>query len=364
MSVLTVLGARPQFIKAAPVSRRLREAGVREWLLHTGQHYDPSMSGDFFDELDLPAPRWNLEVGSGPPGWQTAQMLSGIEEAITQAKPRLVLVYGDTNSTLAGALGAVKAGVPLAHVEAGVRSWNRAMPEEHNRVLTDHCASLCLCPNAGAVENLAAEGIREGVYEVGDPMLSALRAVQSRPVALPEGLAKLRGPYAVATVHRPYNTDDPEVLARLIEVLSALPYPVVFPVHPRTRARLGLLSDAACGQLATGNIRLVDPLGHGALITLLAGATMVLTDSGGVQREAYWLAVPCVTLRPETEWPETAADGWNVVAYERAAIYAAATRPRPTVAPVVGEGRADERIVERIVQQLAASALVRRESTE
>lgn len=341
MTVLTVLGARPQFIKSAPVSRELRRHGLREWVLHTGQHYDPSMSAVFFEEHGLDEPRWNLAVGSGPPGWQVAEMLMGVEAAIQETEPDWVLVYGDTNSTLAGALAAIKQGVPLAHVEAGVRSYNLDMPEEHNRVLTDRCATLRLCPNEAAVANLAAEGIRDGVHVVGDPMLAAM-------LALDVGPSPRADTYAVATIHRPYNTDDPEVLSQLVEALAALPFPVVFPVHPRTRARLGGLPDSVCARLASSGVQLVEPMGQRALLSLVRGAQVVLTDSGGLQREAYWLGVPCVTLRPETEWAETASEGWNVLAREPAAILAAATRARPQTPPQTGPTDAHVRIVEHL----------------
>ena len=311
MKVATILGARPQFIKAAAVSRELRKQ-VDEVLVHTGQHYDGNMSQVFFDELDIPPPKYNLGIGSGGHGTQTGAMLAAIEEVLLKEKPDRVLVYGDTNSTLAGALAAAKLHVPVAHVEAGLRSFNRRMPEEINRVLTDHVSDLLFCPSETAVANLTAEGIRTGVHRVGDVMREALMhavAVARRRSDVLERLGVRAGGYALATIHRAENTDDPARLERLVSALQeiSLHLPVIFPVHPRTRGKLHLPK-------ASGDLRLLEPQGYLDMVLLEAGADVILTDSGGIQKEAYWLRIPCVTLRNETEWVETVQQGWNVLA--------------------------------------------------
>ena len=342
MRVATVVGARPQFIKAAPVSRAIRAAGCEEVLVHTGQHYDRQMSQVFFEELDIPPPAVDLEVGSGSHGQQTGTMLIRLEEVLAARRPDWVLVYGDTNSTLAGAIAAAKLRIPLAHVEAGLRSFNRDMPEEHNRVLTDHCSDLLLCPTRTAVTQLAREGIERGVHLVGDPMYDAVlenldRARERTAVAAAHGLAP--GGYLVATIHRPYNTDDPAVLAGILEAIESIGEPVLFPVHPRTRARIGALTGAP----RLSRTILLEPLGYLDLLRLQSEARMVLTDSGGVQKEAYFLGVPCLTLRPETEWVETVEAGWNrLVGSDPTAIVAAARSFAPAGArpAVFGDGRA------------------------
>ena len=324
MKVVPVVGARPQFIKAAPVSKALREAGHREFLVHTGQHYDYGMSQVFFDELGLPEPDINLGIGSGPHGKQTGQMLTGIEEILLAEKPDWALVYGDTNSTLAGALAACKLHIPLAHVEAGLRSFNREMPEEHNRVLTDHCSDLLFCPTQTAVDNLRREGITQGVHLVGDTMYDAVlqfsEIARQRSTILKDlGLEPKK--FLLATVHRPANTDDPENLRNILTAFAEIEEPIIFPVHPRTRQKineLGLLNPKPKTSAETGrsiqNPKYIDPVGYLDMIQLEQAARMILTDSGGIQKEAYWLGVPCVTLRNETEWVETVQAGWNILA--------------------------------------------------
>ena len=332
MKVVTVVGARPQFIKAAPVSKALREAGHTEFLLHTGQHYDYGMSQVFFDELGLPPADFNLNVRSGNHGQQTGQMLIGIEEALLKEKPDWVLVFGDTNSTLAGALAAVKLHIPLAHVEAGLRSYNREMPEEHNRVLTDHCADLLFCPTKTAVENLVKEGLTNGIYEVGDPMYDAIlmfseKAKQRSTVMKDLGLKK--DGYLLATIHRAYNTDNPQTLKEIISILSQTDELVIFPIHPRTRQKLQEygFQDVT----ALGNLRLVDPLSYLGMLILEQNARMILTDSGGIQKEAYFFRIPCLTLRSETEWVETVSNGWNLlVGVDRERILAGLSHSFPT----------------------------------
>jgi UDP-N-acetylglucosamine 2-epimerase len=313
MKTVTVVGARPQFVKAALVSEALRQVGIEELVVHTGQHYDDNMSAVFFSQLRMAPPALNLEVGSGPHGHQTGVMMSRLEPVIAERKPDWVLVYGDTNSTLAGALVAAKLHIPVAHVEAGLRSFNRAMPEEINRIVTDVLAASLLCPTQTAVDHLSREGITAGVHLVGDVMLDLLLA------ALPEAsrgrvLADLDvapGRYYLATIHRAENTDDPERLHRLMEALEQAPLPVIFPVHPRTRTTLQSSGWTPC---AENRLRLIDPVGYLEMVQLEANAHAVLTDSGGVQKEAFFLGRPCVTLRHETEWVETLEGGWNVLA--------------------------------------------------
>jgi UDP-N-acetylglucosamine 2-epimerase len=311
MKIVTIVGARPQFIKAAAVSRELRKRG-HEYLVHTGQHYDYDMSGIFFDGLELPAPDINLEVGSGLHGAQTGAMLRGIEDVLLKERPQWLLIFGDTNSTLAGALAASKLHIPIAHVEAGLRSFNRRMPEEINRVVADHLSQLLLCPSETAVKNLSAEGITRGVHLVGDVMLDVLRwacqraekksdAILSRFELEPKG-------YLLATMHRSENTDDPKRLSAILEAFNACDEPVLFPVHPRSRR---MIENGRC--VLKPHVRMIEPLGYFEMVTVTNSARLVLTDSGGLQKEAYWLGVPCLTLREETEWVETVAAGWNTL---------------------------------------------------
>ena len=346
MKVVTVVGARPQFIKAAPLSVALAEAGHREVLVHTGQHYDDRMSEAFFRELPIQKPEVNLEVGSGAPGWQVAEVLTRAERVLGELRPDWVVVYGDTNSTLGGALAARKCGLPLAHVEAGLRSFNREMPEEENRVLTDHCSDLLLCPTPTALENLAREGLAARARHVGDTMFDAVRRylplARERSDVLHE-LGLVPGGYFLATVHRNYNTDDPETLARLVGALAGLDLPVVFPVHPRTRARLAELP----GKPAAG-LRLIEPAPYLDTLLLQAEAVALLTDSGGMQKEALFVGTPCITLRPETEWVETVESGWNVLVGsdpERLRDAIAGLRVPERTPELFGDGHAAEAIV-------------------
>ncbi len=349
MKIVSIVGARPQFIKAAVLSRVLRRSH-EEVLVHTGQHYDPLLSDIFFSELDLPPPERHLGIGSDTHARQIGRMLEAIEEVLLVERPDRVLVYGDTNSTLAGALAAAKLGLPLAHVEAGLRSYDRSMPEELNRTLTDHCADLLFCPSSIAFDNLAQEGISAGVHLVGDVMydsvLQQAESLDSRSLAR-WGLSA--GEYALATVHRAANTDDTERLRSILEALGRLGEPVIFPVHPRTRKAM-----LAAGLEAAANVRLAEPLGYREMLALEKNARCILTDSGGVQKEAFFFAVPCVTLRNETEWPETIDCGWNALAgCDAELIVEAAARPRPSGAPpqVYGDGHAAERIVEILDSQ-------------
>jgi len=280
-------------------------------LIHTGQHYDTSMSGVFFGELHLPAPDVHLGVGSGTHGAQTGAMLIALEPALLAAKPDCAVVYGDTNSTLAGALVAAKLGIRLAHVEAGLRSFNRTMPEEINRVVSDHLADLLFCPSGAAVETLSAEGRTHGVHRVADTMIESLNDAVSQSgdaSALLERIGVAGKGFVLATVHRAENTDDPARLGAIVDALSRANEPVVFPVHPRTRQALDAMPSRP------GGVTLIDPVGHLDMVRLERAARLIVTDSGGVQKEAYWLGVPCVTVRDETEWVETVQAGWNTLA--------------------------------------------------
>jgi UDP-GlcNAc3NAcA epimerase len=347
MRILSVVGNRPQFIKSAPLSLALRNK-VEEVVLHTGQHYDPELSQVFFDELGLEPPKHRLDAGSGSHAEQTARMLPGIEAAILQEKPDGVLVYGDTNSTLAGALAAAKVGVPVAHVEAGLRSFDRTMPEELNRMLVDRLSSLLFAPSDRAVANLEAEGLTTGVHQVGDVMLDAnlklAPIARERSTALAEaGVAP--GEYLLLTLHREANVQAP-VLGRIVEALNAIEEPVVFPVHPRTAQAI-----AEQGLVLGGHVRARPPAGYLDFAALASQARLILTDSGGVQKEAYWYEVPCITLRENTEWVETVELGWNrLVGSDPNAILAAVAEagPGPEHPPLYGDGRAASLIADAV----------------
>ncbi len=344
MKVLTVVGARPQFIKAAPVSRELRQVAT-EVLVHTGQHFDANMSDVFFEELGIPKPDYHLGIGGGSHGAMTGAMLASLEAVIQQEKPDWVMVYGDTNSTLAGGLAAAKLHVPVAHVEAGLRSFNRQMPEEINRVLTDHLSTLLFAPTETAVRHLANEGITRGVHQAGDVMLDATRLFLDRAEANRSRFDMLdldSGSYVLATVHRAENTDDPARLREILGAFGALAEPIVMPLHPRTRKQLD-----AFGLDLPGNVRAIDPVGYLDMLLLESRAKVILTDSGGVQKEACFLEVPCVTLRDETEWTETVEAGWNTLAGAdaeriRTALSEVRRPSRPLAA--FGDGRASRRI--------------------
>ena len=354
MNVVSVVGARPQFIKAFAVSRELRPAH-NEILVHTGQHYDEEMSDVFFDELGMPEPDYNLGVGSDSHGRQTATMLEGIEEIIETEEPELVLLYGDTNSTLAGAIAASKIEPLVAHVEAGLRSYNREMPEEINRVLTDHASDFLFAPSESAAETLAGEGITDGVHVVGDVMYDAIlwaRDVAQRESDVLERLELEPGEFILSTVHRAGNTDDCERLEAIVEGLSNAPLPVVLPIHPRTENRL---KEYGLWERATDIITIVDPVGYLDFVRLLDASARVATDSGGVQKEAFYLDTPCVTMREETEWIETVECGWNVlVGADREQIVEALQAEQETKAQATpyGDGTAAEAIVEVLGEYL------------
>ena len=346
MKIVTVVGARPQFIKAAALSRVIRNdyvSKIDEVLVHTGQHYDDNMSKVFFEELDIPHPKYNLEISGGQHGSMTGRMLEAIEKVLIQEQPDWLLIYGDTNSTLAGALAAAKLHIPVAHVEAGLRSFNMRMPEEVNRILADRVSSLLFCPTQTAVENLKAEGVTKGVHNVGDVMYDVALFYRDRARQHSTVLDRLglnHGAFALATCHRAENTDDP---ARLWQILTALvelaaEQPVVLPLHPRTRKLVA--ENGLSSQL--NKLLVTEPLPYLDMVALEQAARMVLTDSGGVQKEAFFYGVPCITMRDETEWVETVDTGWNrLVGADRIRILAAARDPHRLSAQTKPYGNGD-----------------------
>lgn len=367
MKLLTVVGARPQFIKAAMISRAIiahnqtASAGsfIEEQILHTGQHYDPNMSEIFFTQLGIPEPAVNLNINGGSHGEMTARMLVRIESEILARQPDMVMIYGDTNSTLAGALAASKLHVPVAHVEAGLRSFNRRMPEEINRVLTDHLASLLFCPTLTAMENLVREGITQGVHHVGDVMYDAALVfadIAAKKSTILKELGLTSGQYLLATVHRAENTDDPERLENILRAFDELSrsFPLVFPVHPRTREKMKN-SAFRISNSGLQNIRLIDPVSFIDMVQLERNALCILTDSGGIQKEAYFHGVPCVTLRNETEWVETVIAGWNQVvgANAKRISRAVGLAHKGRGITEYGEGACSEKIVELMVRRVA-----------
>ena len=346
MRILSVVGARPQFVKLAPIAKALT-GRAEHIVVHTGQHYDELMSDVFFRDLGIASPDVNLAVGSGAHGAQTAAMIVGLESVFEKYRPDWVLVYGDTNSTLAAAITAVKIHLPLAHLEAGLRSFNRRMPEEHNRVLTDHAADLCLAPTERAMEHLAREGLADISVLVGDVMTDVLFEVRDRVAGLPlpPDLAIEQGGYFVSTLHRADNTDDPEVLSAILGGLAAVDRPVLLLAHPRLVA----LAEKHGIPLAQGSVRAASPVAYPELVNLVRNSAGVITDSGGLQKEAFLLGVPCTTLRTETEWVETVELGWNVLVHSDFAELAdVVTRPAPlpTDAAPYGDGHAATRVVD------------------
>jgi UDP-GlcNAc3NAcA epimerase len=345
LKIITVVGARPQFVKASVVSKILRNKH-EEILIHTGQHYDYEMSKAFFDVMNIPQPDYNLEVGSGPHGWQKARMLEGIEKIILERKPDLMLVYGDTNSTLAGALAAVKLHVPIAHVEAGLRSFNMSMPEEVNRRLTDHISKLLFCPTSTAINNLNNEGITEGVHLVGDVMYDAALQYSKLKTDILERNGLKPKDFLMLTVHRPSNTDNKENLERILGAMEG--QNVIFPAHPRT---VNILEKH--GVKVSKNIKIIKPVNYIESLCLIKNASKLLTDSGGMQKEAYFFGTPCITLREETEWVETLEEGWNILTgADRAKIINAIDNFNPDGErkACYGDGKAGEKIV-RIIEK-------------
>lgn len=354
--IITIVGARPQFIKAAAISREiLKHPGkIEEVMVHTGQHYDPNMSQVFFDELEIPAPRYNLEISGGGHGAMTGRMLEGIEQILLVEKPDWVLIYGDTNSTLAGALAAAKLHIPVAHVEAGLRSFSLRMPEEVNRILADRVSTLLLCPTETAVENLAREGVTQGVHNVGDVMYDVAIYYRERARAGSRILQTLgldeKG-FALATCHRAENTDDPARLEGIIGALAEIAgdMPVVLPLHPRTRK---LLQQSGLEHYLAA-LTVVEPLPFLDMIALEQAARLILTDSGGVQKEAFFYQIPCITMRDETEWVETVSLGWNcLVGANRRRIVAAAfsSGPGNRVERPYGNGSASKMIIDELLR--------------
>jgi len=353
VKVLSVVGARPQFVKLAPVSRALRAAGADHVVVHTGQHYDARMSDVFFDDLAIPAPDVHLGVGSGSHGFQTGRMLVELDPVLEQHNPDWVLVYGDTNTTIAAALAAVKLHLPVAHLEAGLRSWNRQMPEEHNRVLTDHASDLLLAPTALGMANLVREGLADRSVEVGDVMADICLRVRdlvagTRPAAVRAQVGD--GDYVLATLHRPANTDDQGRLRGVIGALQAFEVPVLLAAHPRLVSR----AQGAGIELEGGAVRTLPPLAYPDMVAALVGAAAVVTDSGGLQKEAFLLGTPCTTLRTETEWPETLQGGWNVLLPgEPSELGDLALRrpPAERIGHPYGEGHASEAVVQALTSR-------------
>src|SRR5216684_664072 len=350
MRLASIVGARPQFVKVAVVSRALRQQH-EERIIHTGQHYDYNMSAQFFEELEIPAPDYHLECGSGPHGAQTGRMLEAIEKVLIKERFDAVIVYGDTNSTLAGALAAAKLHIPVAHVEAGLRNFDQSMPEEINRVVSDHLSRRLFCPTEAARRNLNNEGITQGVELVGDVMYDLLLQVQPELAERTERLLRTLHltpqSYALVTVHRAVNADNPEAMRGIADGLNRLEMPVIFPVHPRTRARLERYAITW-----EKHIQLIEPLGYLDMMALGKTAYRILTDSGGLQKEAFLLGVPCVTLREETEWVETVETGWNVLVGTRwQEIVKAVDKPEPEPPRhnPFGEGDAAVRIAHTLV---------------
>ncbi len=365
MKIITIIGARPQFIKAAPVSRVIKQYNetsldedcINEIIIHTGQHFDKNMSDVFFEQLEIPVPEYNLGVKAVSHGAMTGRMLEKTEAVLMAEKPDMVMVYGDTNSTLAGALAASKLKIPVAHIEAGLRSFNREMPEEINRILTDHISDFLFCPTLQAVKHLMSEGITKGVFHVGDVMYDA--ALQAAQLADKSGGTMMKfglepKHYFLVTVHRAENTDDKERLGSILLALAELnkTQKVVLPLHPRTADRI---SGFGLNDIA-GKLNLIDPVSFLDMVCLEKNASIILTDSGGIQKEAYFHSVPCITLRDETEWTETIDAGWNILAgAETNRILAAAAQEKPAAGSYIseyGDGRSAEKILNCILNNL------------
>ncbi len=352
--ILTIIGARPQLIKAAMVSRALKNAGIREDIIHTGQHYDHNMSAVFLQEMGIPEPVVNLGIGGGSHGAQTADMLKEIEAYLLRSsvKPKYLMVYGDTNSTLAGALAAIKLGIPVIHVEAGLRSFNMEMPEEINRILTDRISSLLFCSSPVGINHLKNEGISEGVYDVGDVMHDAVIAFSGIE---PENntlvnFVKSNTDFALLTLHRPSNVDTLERLQQVMDALGTVDIPILWPVHPRVSSKLDKVN-------LPENVTTIAPLSYTQIVWTLAKSKKVLTDSGGLQKEAYWLKTPCITIRNETEWVETLDNGWNILAGNRLDELAQLFKLKPTAdwKPLYGDGKASEKIASIIKDNMNGS---------
>jgi UDP-GlcNAc3NAcA epimerase len=355
-TIATIIGARPQFIKEAPVALALRKA-FKEIIIHTGQHYDRNMSRIFFDDMAIPEPDYNLNIGSGPHGVQTGRMLAAIEDVLIKEKPDYVLVYGDTNSTIAGALAAVKLQIPVGHIEAGLRSFNRAMPEEINRIATDHIADHLFCPTEHAVSLLSKEGMTKNAFLTGDVMYDAclhFLPLSEKKSHIVDSLGLVGKEYLLLTIHRPSNTDDPQTFADIMKAVSESPWPVVFPRHPRTKK---VIEDPAVKNILfpAKQLKIIEPVGFLDMLQLENHALKILTDSGGVQKEAFFLGKPCITLRTETEWVETVEAGFNVITGANPEKIARAVRsfePSHERKHFYGNGHAAGKITEHIKRAL------------
>ncbi|VEW14727.1 UDP-N-acetylglucosamine 2-epimerase [Brevibacterium casei] len=351
MRVVSIVGARPQFVKLAPMAKAFEELGVEHKIIHTGQHYDVDMSDSFFQDLGIPDPDVHLGVGSGTHGEQTGGMLAQMDQVLLDFQPDWVLVYGDTNSTIAGALSAIKLHIPLAHLEAGLRSHNRTMPEEHNRVLTDHAADICLAPSEAAVDSLIQEGLGERALLVGDVMVDVCYltrdAVQSS--SSPVAGVEVGEQFLLATIHRAENTDDPARLRKILDTLTELSLPVVLPAHPRLIAKTSEFGIPLGG----GALRIVKPLSYPEMVKAITEADGVVTDSGGVQKEAYLLGTPCTTLRTETEWVETLHGGWNILDPDLSRVAEISRRPAPGTNRgfPYGDGRAAFAVAKALIER-------------
>ncbi len=356
-NIINIVGARPQFIKVKPIIEELEKKQIEQLLIHTGQHYDYTMSQRIFDDLNIPAPDYNLEIGSHIHGKQTALMLEKIEEVLLETRPKIVVVYGDTNSTLAGALAAAKLHFPVAHVEAGLRSFNRRMPEEINRVLTDHVSSSLFCPTKTAVDNLKTEGITTGVHLVGDVMydvfLESKNLLDKRTI-----LSKLKlkpKEYLLLTIHRQENTDNPENLKSILTAVAKTGENIIFPIHPRTKKAIEKIK---LGNFE--NLSFIEPVSYLDMLSLEKNAKKVLTDSGGVQKEAFWCGVPCITLRNETEWVEMIKARWNVLVGcnpEQIVEAVKTTQPSSYDVNSYSDGQTTQRIVEELTKFIVGEEL-------
>lgn len=347
MKIVTVVGARPQFIKAAVVSREIKKhTGIQEIMIHTGQHYDKDMSDVFFSELQIPQPAYNLGIGSGYHGEQTGKMLTEIEKLLIKEKPDWMLVYGDTNSTLAGALAASKLGIRIAHVEAGLRSYNNSMPEEINRIMTDHISSVMFAPTRNACSILEKEGLGDRTVFSGDVMYDSILFYKDITGEDKDAVISSSDKFYLATIHRPYNTDVKENLLSIFEALNELDHEVILPLHPRTRKIVSAMD------IPMKNIIIIDPVGYKDMVKLLNKCEKILTDSGGLQKEAYFMGKQCVTMRTETEWIETLEDGWNIITgADRDNIIKAVSMPEPSKpkGDHFGDGKAGENIINSII---------------
>lgn len=346
--ILTLIGARPQFVKAAVVSKAFMERGLVEEIIHSGQHYDERLSQIFWDELGIPHPKYNLNVGSGTHAAQTAAMMTGLEDIILKLNeaPRAILVYGDTNTTVAGSLVASKLHIPVIHIEAGLRSFNRKMPEEINRVVTDHLSDLLFCPSESAITQLANEGITQNVFNVGDVMYDSFLTFSTIAKKLNTELngINIDAPFILLTLHRPSNTDRKDQLSKILNSLKQLPYNIIWPLHPRNREHIREIN-------LPSNLTIIEPLSYFQMLLVLEKCNKVITDSGGLQKEAYWAQKPCITLREETEWIETLEGGWNQLASpansdELLSMFS--TLPAQPWKPLYGDGRASEKIAQII----------------